>query len=115
MGGTGLQKDSSSFVRMAGKLNFSYPPKVAGRLKTKLVLVKPPNYLYKLSNLLSFSHQRKLATAPLRQDSHFSAKFLHVHFATKFDFTNTKKQPRVVSNFAGSNLAQNLTHFDPQK
>lgn len=56
------------------------------------------------------------ATALLRQDSHFSANFLHVHYATKLDFTKTKpkkkekkkkKQAHFVS-VAGSNLARRL-------
>lgn len=104
--GWDYKKVSSSLLEWQEN-NFSLPATVAGRLD-KLLVVKPPNNFYKLQ--ISFS-----TTALLRQDSHFSAKFLHVHCATKFLILQKQKQAHFRVKLAGSNLARNLTQFDPQK
>lgn len=58
--------------------------KKAGIKQTVIVIIvtgKTPNYKFQIC-----SSPEKLAAARRRQDSHFSANFLHVHFATKRDF-----------------------------
>lgn len=59
--------------------------KKAGIKQTIIIVIivtgKTPNYKFQI-----YLPPEKLAAALRRQDSHFSAKFLHVHFATKCDF-----------------------------
>lgn len=110
----GLQKVSSSSSEWQEN-NFSLPATVAGRLD-KLLIVKPQNNFYRLQiSFSTFSTPEKLATALPRQDSHFSAKFLHVHFATKFLILQKNRTSTFCVKLAGSNLARDLTQFDPQK
>lgn len=59
--------------------------KKAGIKQTVIIVIivtgKTPNYKSQI-----YLSPEKLAAALRRQDSHFSANFLHVHFATKRDF-----------------------------
>lgn len=59
--------------------------KKAGIKQTVIIVIivtgKTPNYKSQI-----YLSPEKLAAALRRQDSHFSANFLHVHFATQRDF-----------------------------
>lgn len=63
---------------------------MAGRLE-QTSNCKTSHNVYKLQiSVSTLSHQENWQQLFLRQDSHFSAKCLHVHFATKFWFYKKK-------------------------
>lgn len=67
-----------------------------------IVTGKTQNYKFQI-----YSSPEKLAADLRRQDSHFSAKSLHVHFATKRDFNSFKeKKKKDIKSMCQVHLAQ---------
>lgn len=105
--GNGTKKASSSLLEWQ-ESNLEFPAKVAGRFD-KPIMLQNPKLLLHTSKLSQLFHTRKQTkppktTALLRQDSHLSATFLHVHFCNKIWLYKNKSSPFCVK-LIGSSLA----------